>query len=55
MDYVFSDKTGTLTRNEMVFKYIMVGKEKYGANKGYKGILPETTNVDFKDERIWEY
>jgi phospholipid-transporting ATPase len=28
--YIFSDKTGTLTRNVMEFKYMMVGDEFYG-------------------------
>jgi phospholipid-transporting ATPase len=28
--YIFSDKTGTLTRNVMEFKYMMVGDDFYG-------------------------
>lgn len=28
--YIFSDKTGTLTRNVMEFKYMQVGKDFYG-------------------------
>jgi P-type E1-E2 ATPase len=28
--YIFSDKTGTLTRNVMEFKYMMVGTQFYG-------------------------
>lgn len=28
--YIFSDKTGTLTRNVMEFKYMLVGKDFYG-------------------------
>jgi len=28
--YIFSDKTGTLTRNVMEFKYMLVGTEFYG-------------------------
>lgn len=28
--YIFSDKTGTLTRNIMEFKYMLVGNEFYG-------------------------
>jgi len=31
VDYVFSDKTGTLTSNEMVFKNFVIGSEVYGA------------------------
>ena len=30
IDYVFSDKTGTLTRNVMVFRKCFVGQETYG-------------------------
>jgi P-type E1-E2 ATPase len=28
--YIFSDKTGTLTRNVMDFRYMLVGNEFYG-------------------------
>lgn len=28
--YIFSDKTGTLTRNIMEFKYMLIGQEFYG-------------------------
>jgi len=28
--YIFTDKTGTLTRNVMEFKYMLVGREFYG-------------------------
>jgi phospholipid-transporting ATPase len=31
--YIFSDKTGTLTRNVMEFKYMMVGRDFYGDKK----------------------
>lgn len=30
VDYIFSDKTGTLTRNIMEFKAFVVGSELYG-------------------------
>lgn len=30
VDYIFSDKTGTLTRNEMVMKSVSVGTFTYG-------------------------
>jgi len=33
VDYIFSDKTGTLTRNVMEFKLLHVGKELYGDPK----------------------
>lgn len=28
--YIFSDKTGTLTRNIMEFRYMLIGNEFYG-------------------------
>jgi len=30
VNYIFSDKTGTLTRNVMEFKYMLVGELFYG-------------------------
>ena len=33
VNYIFSDKTGTLTKNVMEFKYLAVGKEYYGRVK----------------------
>lgn len=30
MDYIFCDKTGTLTKNEMYFKYLTVNNKSYG-------------------------
>lgn len=34
--YIFSDKTGTLTRNVMEFKYMMVGTDFYGDRKKFE-------------------
>jgi phospholipid-transporting ATPase len=31
IEYIFSDKTGTLTRNEMIFKMCSIGGVKYGS------------------------
>lgn len=31
INYIFSDKTGTLTRNVMEFKSFLVGNEQYGS------------------------
>lgn len=53
IDYVFSDKTGTLTCNEMRFKYLIVGKEVYGKQRGYDGEMPYVKNVDFEDPKVW--
>lgn len=54
VDYVFSDKTGTLTRNEMRFKYLIVGPEVYGKRRGYDGEVPYVKNVDFEDPLVWQ-
>ena len=54
VEYVFSDKTGTLTCNEMRFKYLIVGKTAYGEESGYDGEVPFVKNVNFDDPRIWE-
>jgi len=36
VSYIFSDKTGTLTRNVMEFKYMLVGKEFYGDKRKFE-------------------
>lgn len=54
IDYVFSDKTGTLTRNEMRFKHLVIGDRIYGENTGYSGEVPEVKNVEFSDPKAWE-
>ena len=37
VDYIFSDKTGTLTKNYMEFKKMSIGTYSYGLDCGYKG------------------
>jgi phospholipid-transporting ATPase len=54
VEYVFSDKTGTLTCNEMRFKYLIVGPTVYGEERGYSGQVPFVKNVDFQDGRVWD-
>ena len=39
--YIFSDKTGTLTRNIMEFKYMLVGMEFYGDQARFEEQAPE--------------
>jgi phospholipid-transporting ATPase len=54
VEYVFSDKTGTLTCNEMRFKHLIVGNTSYGEQRGYDGEIPYVKNVDFEDPRLWQ-
>lgn len=54
IEYIFSDKTGTLTRNEMRFKYLMIGATVYGEKTGYTGRVPTVTNVNFSDPTLWK-
>lgn len=43
--YIFSDKTGTLTRNVMDFRYMLIGNEFYGdRDKFEKPIAEEGEN-----------
>ena len=36
VDFLFSDKTGTLTQNLMEFKKVSIGKFSYGMDDGIK-------------------
>lgn len=54
IDYIFSDKTGTITQNEMRFKYLVLGNTVLGEQTGYNGKVPTVTNVDFSDPRAWQ-
>lgn len=51
LSYVFSDKTGTLTCNEMIFKKLIVNGEPYGIRENPQCIekLLKVSNVDFSD------
>jgi phospholipid-transporting ATPase len=52
IQHLFSDKTGTLTKNHMNFKYITIGPETYGYDS-HRGTIPTNiTNVDFHDEEF---
>ena len=67
--HVFSDKTGTLTKNYMSFKYMIAGSKVYGyddaieSSKPIKnrknshaiGTIPkDISNVDFHDSKFMQ-
>ena len=57
VNYVFSDKTGTLTQNIMEFKKFSAGDHSYGSSNPSKGIHyePGVTNVNFECEKFDEH
>jgi phospholipid-transporting ATPase len=50
VEYVFSDKTGTLTCNIMEFKKFTAGTKGYGT--GEKPEVPQLDNVNFHDPEV---
>ncbi len=56
VEYIFSDKTGTLTCNVMEFKNVCVFGESYGDNRDHDGpfVQKKLSNVDFKDKKFFE-
>ena len=60
IEYIFSDKTGTLTCNIMDFKKISIGGISYGDHDGEKDEFyissydnyPKVTNVDFRSRKL---
>lgn len=65
MGYIFSDKTGTLTKNIMEFKRFTAGNYAYGDDAGDAIGLEDAerqkkakdegiTNVNFHDDNFWE-
>ena len=53
VDYIFSDKTGTLTQNVMLFQQCVVKDRSYGASEGgdAKAATPETIEASTNDAR----
>ena len=45
IDFIFSDKTGTLTCNEMVFRKLVIHSNPYGININQENI------IDIKDQK----
>ena len=55
VNYIFSDKTGTLTQNIMEFKKFSAGRETYGSSNPDKIEYEEgITNVNFSDPKFDE-
>ena len=52
VEYIFSDKTGTLTCNVMEFKKFSAGQEFYGT--GEKPTTKQLSNVNFHDPKMFE-
>jgi phospholipid-transporting ATPase len=51
VNYIFSDKTGTLTQNIMEFKKFSAGYQMYGHEGGEsREYKPGVTNVNFCDD-----
>lgn len=50
INYIFSDKTGTLTRNIMDFKYMLVGDQFYGDQVQFYAGLEASTQMPDIDE-----
>jgi P-type E1-E2 ATPase len=48
IEYVFSDKTGTLTCNIMSFKKFTAGEKKYGTNTDPKGFYDESLDLELE-------
>lgn len=53
IQHVFSDKTGTLTRNYMSFKYMVIGEDTFGYDTMKTPIPRNITNVDFHDQQFF--
>lgn len=54
--YIFSDKTGTLTKNIMDFKRMTVGDVNYGCqNPKPQKYAPGVTNVNFEDDLFFKH
>lgn len=54
VEYIFSDKTGTLTCNIMEFKKFSAGVIKYGQSEQAPEAVVQQPNVNFYDPRLEE-
>jgi len=48
VSYIFSDKTGTLTRNVMEFKYMLIGSEFYGNKNEFQ----KEVTMELEDDKV---
>jgi len=55
VNYIFSDKTGTLTCNIMEFKKLAVGKKRYGSSAFNMRPVPGISNVNFVSPEMLGY
>jgi P-type E1-E2 ATPase len=55
IEYLFSDKTGTLTCNVMEFKKFACGPFSYGTMEDQNPAIPRIDNVNFEDPVFWEH
>ena len=56
VNYIFSDKTGTLTKNIMEFKKFTAHDESYGLDQVSDDVVygEGVTNVNFNDPKFWD-
>ena len=54
VNFIFSDKTGTLTKNQLEFKYCIIDKKYYEYVKSY-GVMNKPTLLNFKDTKFQKY
>jgi phospholipid-transporting ATPase len=59
VNHIFTDKTGTLTCNEMTFKFLCVngiswGESNYKLSEEELSLRPNVSNVDFKDANFYQ-
>ncbi len=56
IQYVFSDKTGTLTQNYMEFRKLIAKGTPYGIDTSLDDIskFPDVTNVNFRDATFFK-